>query len=396
MRATISNVAGSDTGVRRKTECTLSDDFENSIEVSNSTQSMSSQKSVYTIEATTIGTFHFDDHFPVRVIQKYAEHIYNQDMRYGDKDVKILAVLLVYSSCVKAAQQLWSSYWTVPTETDAFSNVGGLPTYLPEVIDEVLLKLGDIETKYGRIRVRWPLTTFKTVLVNASYYGLMATQSGFARDIGFSFRNLIWNDNEGHEKMDHFIEKYWQLKFNKVYTHGKERFLPLRLHKRLTEEDIVAGAGPQWFQHEYPEYEVLLKLYSRRMPCDDSRAGVAFEKLGLRRVADSDEEIMTGLDAASTLLSNIRYVYHRYFWMTDLNPTGNGSPGQLFVAGKNDSTASTALITSKSMTDDEIEYGFTWVPSISFDIKSDIRMASRETRTQLTAEEFRQSLLDSR
>lgn len=116
---------------------------------------MTSQQSPYSLEGTHIGTFHLVDSFPIRVIREYAEHMYYQKLwRYGN--MQLLARLLVFLSCLKAAQQLWSSFWIVPVETDIFSEIRGLPTYLPEVIDNVLLKLGDIETEFGRIRVRWP------------------------------------------------------------------------------------------------------------------------------------------------------------------------------------------------------------------------------------------------
>lgn len=217
------------------------------------------------------------------------------------------------------------------------------------------------------------MTTFKTALINATLHGKMATDPGFKGAIDACTRNLVWNESDGHDKMDHFIENYWKLNFNKMYTHEAERVVPLDLHKRLTQEDIENGAGPQWFRDAHPEYQGLLKLYSRsRMAFDDATVEVCFQKLRLKRTTVLDKCIVNRLFDPAELLTEFRILYHRYFWMTGPDPTGMSNPGQLFAAGENDITASTALITSKAMTDDEIEYALTWVPSISFDIKSDV------------------------
>ncbi|KAG7666155.1 uncharacterized protein J8A68_000313 [[Candida] subhashii] len=287
------------------------------------------------------GTFQLDDSFPIRICRLFILTLTEDNNMIGleAKERSIVANLLNFS----------------------------IGIYVPKGIDILLTGLGDIRTKDVNIKVRWPWTTFRTALVNANLYGRMAMDTNHKGNIGHYETNLVWNDEEGHQKLEHYIENYWKDKVAKT--------LPDDEGYSLTD----CFAAYEWVKEQLEEMPVLLGLYTGRIPFDDPNVEPVFQTLGLKRMTISDEVLVKGLlDPLRAIENTYSCLYDQLFSMRylaplgnrridqALAPLGNGSLGQVFKAGKDKNHAYMARILSTYMTDDEIAYGFSLVPSISF------------------------------
>ncbi|KAG7666154.1 uncharacterized protein J8A68_000312 [[Candida] subhashii] len=306
------------------------------------------------------GTFQLDDSFPIRLCRLYILTLAREDDMFGFESTS--AKLLIFSSCLKAADHLfYNCQLDILNQNLPFRRFPLNCISVPEGINIILRGLGHIETRDAKIKVKWPWTTFRTALVNANLYGRMAMDTNHTGQFGDYETNLVWNDEEGHQKLDYYIENYCRDKIAKTLTHDDEGY-----------SLMDRSAAHEWVKEQLQEMPDLLDLYTGRIPFDDSNAESSFQALGLKRMTISDQALVNGLFSPLLAIETIySHFYERMFSMASVAPLGNGSLGQVFRAGKDINHAYTAKILSTYMTDDEIAFGFSLVPSISFELYED-------------------------
>ncbi|CCH61510.1 hypothetical protein TBLA_0E04580 [Henningerozyma blattae CBS 6284] len=321
-----------------------------------------------------LGSFLLDDTLVERIIKPYTTG-------FSILEHKELGTMMEFqirgSTYIQIAKQLYSTYFEKDRlKCKDFADELFFDLPITRRIAELLSGIGNINTKLGIIGVRYPFTTIRTALANATFISTSIKRlnneyySFIDCPMTFPYQDLVWNDEEGYIKTQDFCKDYLKEKF-KTYRTGDAMFTPPDTNK-LVPFKLINKELPQWF----PNRNEYLKVYKLFMLSED-QFKTEFEtnfnvlKNSLKLVG-LHPAVITTLQMKQV----IRHLYSNYFnhfsrWFTNnyemvSSPgTGVGCIGQLYTLKyDNGFKAQTQFITS----DADRKYGYALTPAKQVDI----------------------------
>lgn len=290
--------------------------------------------SIAITEIDTIEHFQLDDTFPFRISKPFSQIIVTssstelEERRHGT-----IGCFLVYMAFIKFAKQLWSTYSGEPkTNNFRYNVIRSIGTQLPRSLDAVLSDFENSDIKLGKAKVKWPMTTLRTLLLNAKRFAALAKSPTPFFDDEKALKNLFWDDREGRDKLDFHIKRYMSPINSEKYsntavvngTEVKSLFFIPPLRKDWTDDELTAYF-PSWYLDKDPIHVSVLnlfRLYSEIIPLNEDSQEL-FNLVGLTLRSETDQAICNEIDYEHDINKYLR-VLSLFFEISSSPGTGTG------------------------------------------------------------------------
>ncbi|CCH60842.1 hypothetical protein TBLA_0D03420 [Henningerozyma blattae CBS 6284] len=342
------------------------------------------------IRGQKVNSFYLDDTIVERFLPPFLKRVKNVNNIYMKPSLRIPIIhYLKAASYIQMFVQIFSTLSEDQKSSESIvdlSNLSLKASLLPAELSSIISGLGCFETEYSIFELKWPFTTLKTALVNATYCLYMSRESAkyqFPKDqmqkpkfpMHYPVHDLIWNDLEGYRKSQYFFERYLKEESEKNIikpnNHGPNmKYFKLFSPNRQLSFHEVAKSIPKWYKNRY-DYLKVFKIYllnqlefEEKFVTDDPELIKALSVVNLTKCNFSNEILKnTVLCTYDDCYQKFLDTLNKNFDMIFSKGTGFGWSGQIYRRFENGNIM-TPIITPCI---DQI-YGNTFFPSKIIDM----------------------------
>ncbi len=203
-------------------------------------------------------------------------------------------------------------------------------TVVPRHIGQVISGLGNIETKMGKVKVRWPTTTIRTAVLNAQRALTMLRRNIINPEDAPQFQpvtNVIFPNREGYAKLQYYCLESMNAKRDILHIgeNNNERwFAPPPTFPNM-ERDLIVNDNVQAsveFAEEYELYHMTYAQFVNRFGTDpiNQRDFATLARIGIHIDFTRDAELVRSIrDVNKFYVERYLPIYNALFYMNKCN-----------------------------------------------------------------------------